>query len=331
MNKKQLTISLIGIASTCFFVGIETRKVLADEILTETSSNIERQETLSDRDFLYSNKTLNLQNNPEYLYLANIKIQEFGCDSLDVSDRVAFCGSDRPDLLSQQTEPSSQQQTESTPPEKPVSSDKSKTGWGIVADASTLGLGGAIVAGLSPNLNARVGVNGFTTDVDVDRTEVDYKGDLNLFNVSTVLDYYFGNSGFRFSLGAVFTDNKVEGIGRPFEGGIEIGNRVFSSDELGSIDADISFSSDVAPYVGLGWGNPARGNGGLGFWFNAGVLFAGTPQVTLTPNYGVAAQSSEILRNEVNGALDRERNDLQNKLDDFKVYPVVSLGLTYSF
>jgi hypothetical protein len=45
----------------------------------------------------------------------------------------------------------------------------------------------------------------------------------------------------------VFTDNKVDGIGRPFEGGIEIGNRVFSSDELGSIDADISFGSNVAP------------------------------------------------------------------------------------
>jgi hypothetical protein len=139
MNKKQLTISLIGIATTCSSVGFENEKVLANEILTESSIEIERQENTSDRNFVFSTRILNLQNNPEYLYLADVKIREFGCDSLDGFDRSSsFCSSDRTDSLTQQP-------IESFP-------QLAVRRWGAVADASTLGVGGAIVAALSPNL-----------------------------------------------------------------------------------------------------------------------------------------------------------------------------------
>jgi hypothetical protein len=237
---------------------------------------------------------------------------------------------DNPICVNRRSTPIAQQPQRNTDKQK-TSKKANGSGVGVVADVSTLGVGGAIVARLSPDLNARVGVHGFGTGLDVDRTEVTYEGDLNLFNVSTILDYHVGGSGFRFSVGAVFSDNKAEGIGRPFAGGIEIGNQTFTTDELGSVDADISFGSDVSPYVGLGWGNPAVGTDGLGFWFNAGVIFPGSSEVSLNPNFGVAAQNSEVVRNEVNQALERERSDLEDRIDDFPVYPVVSLGFTYRF
>jgi hypothetical protein len=223
------------------------------------------------------------------------------------------------------SEPAKKQ--ESTVPK----AQKPKTGWGIVPEVSTLGLGGSLIRTISPQLNARAGVNLFEFGgLDIEETDTIYEADLNLFNVSSVLDYYpIKRSNFRLSAGLVFSDNKVEGTTTPSNGNqIELGGESFSTDELGSVDAKVSITNNIAPYLGLGWGNPIKSQG-LGFWFNLGVMFGGSPEVALTPNFTSAVP--EQTRAEINEAIETEQDDIEDSISGINIYPVISLGFSYHF
>ncbi|MDJ0692678.1 MAG: hypothetical protein QNJ41_29875 [Xenococcaceae cyanobacterium MO_188.B32] len=107
------------------------------------------------------------------------------------------------------------------------------------------------------------------------------------------------------------------------------GDESFDANELGSVDADVSLTSDVAPYLGIGWGNPVAKSKNLGFWFNLGVMFGGSPEVTLTPNLGPAA--TPAVQAEINQAIEKEVDEIEDDLDFINIYPVLSLGLYYHF
>lgn len=213
--------------------------------------------------------------------------------------------------------------------ERSNENSKQKSGFAIVPEVSTLGLGGHLVRKITPRLNGRVGFNTIGFDFDIDDTDADFEGDLSLSNVSTIIDLHpFKNSGFKLSGGLIFSSNTVEGTANTDQT-IEIGNQIFNASELGSVDADIDITNNVSPYFGLGWGNAVGVNKGLGFWFNAGVLFGGSPDVDVTPN--IAAGVPAALVAEINAAAEEEEAELEDEIGFLDFYPVVSLGLSYQF
>ena len=220
-----------------------------------------------------------------------------------------------------------------------------KSGWAIVPEVSTLGLGGNVVKQLTPNFNARVGINAFKLSINVEETEFDYEGDLNLFNVSTLVDFYpVKSSGFRISGGLVFNDNNIQGsadvseqvteeLGEVEIDGIAVDASELNLDGLISFDNDIDLSKSVAPYLGIGGGNAVGAGRGLGFWWNLGVVFSGAPEVEIESNISNAVPAT--IREEVEAAANRvledEEQDLEDELDFLKVLPVLSLGVSYQF
>lgn len=220
------------------------------------------------------------------------------------------------------------------------SNSQQKSGWAIVPEASTLGLGGQIVRKITPNFNARVGVNGFGLGIDIEETDVDYEGDLSLFNVSTIIDVHpFKKSGFRVSGGLIFGDNSFDGSADISEEvAAEIEGESFSLeelniDQLATVDADIDLNNSVAPYLGIGGGNAVGEGKGLGFWWNLGVVLGGSPDVEITSN--IADEVPDAVREEAEAAADRvledEEEELEDELDFINIYPVVSLGFSYQF
>ena len=225
------------------------------------------------------------------------------------------------------------------------SSSRQKSGWAIAPEASTLGFGGHIVRKITPNFNARVGVNAFGLGIDIEETDLDFEGDLNLFNVSSIIDVHpFKRSGFRISGGLIFGDNNFDGTADISEevadelGEVEIeGQSINLSDlnisELATLDADIDVNNSVAPYIGIGGGNAVGEGKGLGFWWNLGVVLGGSPEVELNSN--VSEETPEAIREEVEEAsdniLDEEEEELEDELDFINIYPVLSLGLSYQF
>lgn len=208
-----------------------------------------------------------------------------------------------------------------------------KSGWAIVPEISTLGLGGHVVTRITPQINARVGINAFGLGLEIDDETSDisanYDADLKLFNVSTIADYHpFRSSGFKFSGGLVFNNNNVEGTATTDEE-IEIGDVTFDASELGSVDVDVEVTRSVAPYLGIGWGNAVAANQGLGFWLNLGVMFGGSPEIEITPNINDNVPQSTV--DEINTAVAEEEKDVEDELDFISIYPVGSLGISYQF
>lgn len=212
-----------------------------------------------------------------------------------------------------------------------TSSSQGKSGWAIAPEISTLGLGGSIVRKITPQFNLRVGANAFGIGFNIEDTDVTYDGDLNLLNVSTLIDLHPAkNSGFRISGGVVFGDNYIEGAADTSQGGT-IGGTDFPAGQLDSVDADVDINNNVAPYVGIGGGNAVKADKGLGFWWNLGVVFGGSPDVTITPNVNPNADNREQIEQEAQAAAVEEEREIEDDIDFVSVYPVVTLGLSYQF
>jgi hypothetical protein len=210
-----------------------------------------------------------------------------------------------------------------------TSTETKSSGWAIAPEASTLGLGASVVRKIVPAVNARVGVNGFSLGRDIEDTDINYEGDLNLFNVTTGLDFYpFPRSGFHLSGGLVFGNNDIDATATNNDT-LELGGQTFTAEQLGTVDAEVEITQDIAPFLGIGWGNPVRDGKGLGFWLNAGVVFGGSPEVTVTPNPAVNVPNE--LQDELDRAAREEEEDIEDDLGLIDVYPVLSLGFSYQF
>jgi hypothetical protein len=223
----------------------------------------------------------------------------------------------------------SKPQTEQAKPaEQKSQAPATTTGWAITPEIGTLGVGATVTKSVTPNINAKLGISGLGISADAEESGVKYDAKLNLFNVSTLLDYHpWQNSGFRLTGGLVFQDNKVEGNAKPSNGQtIEIGDKTYTQQELQSVKAKVSFANSVAPYLGIGWGNAVKPGRRWGFSASLGVMFAGSPKVEITP---VGARADLVT--EIQANIEKERKQLEGDLDSLNIYPVLSLGVSYQF
>jgi hypothetical protein len=223
--------------------------------------------------------------------------------------------------------------TQESKPSEEMSQTSVKTrGWAITPEISTLGVGATVTKSITPNVNAKLGINGLGISRDISLSDVDYKANLNLFNVSTLADYHpWKNGGFRLTGGLVFQDNNIEGTGKPKNGvTIRINNKDYNSKTvLTSLNAKVSFENSVAPYIGLGWGNAVKPGKRWGFSANLGAMFSGSPKVSLTPGFGPDA--TDAIKAEINTNIEAERKKQESDLNWLNIYPVFSLGISYQF
>ena len=234
--------------------------------------------------------------------------------------------------------PSKPQRGESKPtqeskPTEEMSQTSVKTrGWAITPEISTLGVGATVTKSITPNVNAKLGINGLGISRDVSLSDVDYKADINLLNISTLADYHpWKNGGFRLTGGLVFQDNNIEGTGKAKNGGkININGVDYdTTTQLTSVKAKVSLGNSVAPYLGIGWGNAVKPGKHWGFSTSLGVMFAGSPKVVLTPEFGPGATPD--LKEKINNNIEAERKKQESDLNWLNIYPVFSLGVSYQF
>ncbi len=206
-----------------------------------------------------------------------------------------------------------------------ASSNASATGSpriGAGVSIGSLGAGATIAFGINRSLEARIGFNQFSMDFDIDAQDLNYIGDVSLSTTTAILDFYPSQrSGFRLSLGAFLNNNEINGTASPGDP-VTLGSQVFQPEDIGSASASVAFP-DTAPYVGLGWGRRTGEKNSLRFSVDAGVFMQGQPTTTLSienPN-GIISDED----------IEQARTELQETLDDFELYPVLTLGVGYSF
>ncbi|NHQ60889.1 hypothetical protein G9409_09920 [Chlorobium sp. BLA1] len=188
----------------------------------------------------------------------------------------------------------------------------------------TLGLGAEVTVGLTSSINARAGFNTLNYDGSTTESDIKYDYTLKLQSIPLLLDWHpFDASGFRLSSGAVFNSNKVNATGAP-QGTYTIGGTTYTTAQIATLSGDVTFNN-VSPYAGIGWGNAVGTDSGLSIALDLGVVFQGTPNVSLAAS-GPIATDATFKTN-----LAKETTDLESNIKSLKYYPVISLGLAYKF
>ena len=201
-----------------------------------------------------------------------------------------------------------------------VVSSSSHAGIGITGRAGTLGLGIEVTQSLVPMINVRGGVNWFNYSFDGTESGVHYDIDLKLKSFSALVDLHpIPLMGFRLTGGIIFNSNGLEMQSDQISGSVTIGGETYTESQAGTLNGIVDFES-TAPYFGIGWGNAA--NSRIGLAIDLGVALQGSPQVELSAT-GTLANTQEFI-----DELRAEEAELQDSLDGFKYYPVISVGLS---
>ncbi|UCG59314.1 MAG: hypothetical protein JSU70_07345 [Phycisphaerales bacterium] len=191
-------------------------------------------------------------------------------------------------------------------------------GLAVAPKTGTLGAGGEVTARLASNFNARAGVNAFGLSFAGTQDDIAYNVGLNFLSFSALLDWYLFNNSFRISGGILVNESEFRLTARSATS-YEIGGTVYTPAQVGTLSGTVSFD-DVAPYVGIGWGNPFTGNRRLGFACDIGVAYTGSPHVALAATGAVASVD-----------LRAEERNFENEIEEYKFYPVFALSLYYRF
>jgi len=195
--------------------------------------------------------------------------------------------------------------------------------FAVTGKVSTLGLGGEVTIPIVPNLNTRLGINAFGYDYRGTEGDIKYDLDLQLRSFSGLLDWHPFAGSFRLSGGLLVNQNELSAQAR-FTTDQLIGGTIYRPAQIGTLRGSIGFD-DLAPYVGIGWGNAVGEDKRWRFVIDLGVVFQGSPRVSLTADGLLAADPA------FQADLARERKELAEGLDAFRFYPVVAFGISYKF
>jgi len=313
-------LSSVGVAIAVLGVGALPQHLLADEkesIVTPTSS------TAQNRDI--SHAAADLQ--PK-----NASIEELRLAQREV-DIDTFCRSYPYNSRCADYQPPEQRQKPKEKLREALTETQPRSGFALTGKAGTLGFGLEGVGAISPNFNGRLGVNYFDFGIDTEQSDIDYDADVQLFSVSALLDWYPSKrSDFRITGGLFYNNNKVDAIARSTET-LDIAGVEFPAAAVGQLEGELTFPNTISPYVGIGFGNPVKRDRAFSFSIDLGVLFAGSPEVDLTATGPIAGPALQlpIVGPLLEDAIQEEEDDIEDDLSGLKIYPVLTIGVSYQF
>ena len=198
-------------------------------------------------------------------------------------------------------------------------------GVAIAPRVGTTGAGADLTIGLARSLNLRLGAQGYSRSDTRTEREIEYDADLELVSGQILLDLHPGGRGFRVSAGAVVNGNEVTAVSSD-ETVYTINGVDYPAALVGRLRGRVE-TNDVAPYVGIGWGNAVAPGSRWRFALDVGAFYQGSPKVSLRAE----PTNPALLPARFEQDLEAERQEIEDDLDSYTVYPVVSLGVSYRF
>jgi hypothetical protein len=195
---------------------------------------------------------------------------------------------------------------------------------GVGIRAGTTGIGADFGWNVAPTLNGRVGYSAFSYNTHID-TDVRYNTKLKLSNLNAFIDWSPFLGTFRFTGGVIANDNRYDltGTGSTYT----INGRTYQSSDAGSFGGAVKSGRQLAPYLGVGWGNVA--GAGVNFYADLGIMFMGSPKASLSASCASSLSPGQCAQLQSDVAAERAR--LEDRLHRFKYYPVANIGVTIGF
>lgn len=159
---------------------------------------------------------------------------------------------------------------------------------------------------------------------DYDTDDIDYSGDISLQAGMLKVDYYPFAGRFFLTAGAALPDMTATVTGRARNGqSFELNDNIYSADEIGTLNGEVVIADTVQPYLGMGW--RSSNTEGFGFFSELGV-FTTDVDVQLSTSRGL-----ENIDPVFHADLREEERQLREDADSLRVYPVATLGISYTF
>lgn len=172
---------------------------------------------------------------------------------------------------------------------------------------------------LTNESGARIELNGLNYSRDFNSGDATYNAKIKLSGVAGYYDYRPFAGTFRLTGGLLVGDNKVTGTGTARNGNcFTINGTDYCA--AGQSVAVTAKMPTLLPYLGIGAGH-SQAASGFGFFADLGVTY-GKPSTTLTASPGLAVPQAN---------LDAERDKLQNDLNKLQWFPVIKLGVSYTY
>lgn len=202
--------------------------------------------------------------------------------------------------------------------------------FAVTGKIGTLGLGAELTSRINDDWNGRFGINGYSYSTKRTESDIEYDFKLKLQTISAIADFFPSrDNGFRLSAGLMVNSNEATLDARPSGANTYTINGVtYAAASVGSLRGDLTFSK-VAPYLGIGWGNPVTKGAGWTFAADLGAIYQGKPKIGFSASCGAALTAAQCttLQNDVAA----EKSQAESALDSFRWYPVVSIGASYRF
>ena len=205
----------------------------------------------------------------------------------------------------------------------PMQAQAAVIGIGVTGKVGTTGLGADLTVPLISNwLNLRGGYNIGELRPSTTQGDIDYKADLHVESVPILLDIHPFHGSFRITGGVYFNKNEIDLSSVVDASAVGLGAGVGTA----NLNANVSWSKDFAPYLGIGWGNAADDNTldlpiAVGFSLDIGAFYQGSPDVVLTESTGSVSAADLAI----------EAAQIEEDLSDFKFFPVITVGIHVRF
>jgi len=204
--------------------------------------------------------------------------------------------------------------------------------FNIGLKAGTLGLGIDISKPINDFISVRFNANGFnyaTTDDSRYSSVIRSDKEYHLDTKGLLVDFHLLQ--LRLTAGAYLNNNTITYLSKPEGNHAIVLNGVrYGTDNLEKIESTVGFNR-IAPYLGVGWGNNGNreGWGGWNLTLDIGLMYHGDPTIDI--DVQIKDTVSATIQNEIRENLVLEKKRQEKDLSDFPFYPVVMVGINYSF
>lgn len=202
--------------------------------------------------------------------------------------------------------------------------------WGF--KLGTLGLGIDISKPINDFVSLRLNANGFNytnTQTSKYSSFLEAEKVYKLQTIGLLVDYHLLQ--LRVTTGVYINNNTYTETTKPKgSDSVYLNNKLYNLSSVVEIENIVTFNK-VSPYIGVGWGNNGNreGWGGWNLTLDVGLMYHGDPQLDLKVHTNPSMPS--ILTDVIQADALLEKEIQEEDLSDFPFYPVVMVGLNYSF
>ena len=211
--------------------------------------------------------------------------------------------------------------------------------FGLGVKLSTLGAGIEAATAVTRRSNVRGGFNAFSYGTDFTKDGANYSGELRLRSAQVVYDQYLVG-GLHVSPGVLFYNGNrgIATVSVPGGQSFSLGGTTYYSSAANPVTGNGTLNlGTVSPMVLIGVGNLLpRSNRHFAVNFEAGVIFQRPPSATLslagTTCDATGAVCAPIASNPlIQSSIQSEQTKINNDVNFFKYYPIISFGFGYKF